>query len=130
MQSMFAGNTGNYGFFLYIAFSIIHLSIIFLLGPDLLRQSLISNKQFDVLGILFSMIFLLHWIKLIAQNKNKIHTISRQNDHEYSKIILDDIAGSYKHEILPFYISWAGIVETRRLVLIIWSLLILLMMKF
>ena len=108
----------------YILFFIVPICFVFLLGPNLLKDGMISAWQFLV-ALFLPLLFLSYWIYLIFSKKeNQFWQINNKKVSVYNDVILKEVHSSFSSKSLPFHVSWAGIIEFRRLCLVICYVLI------
>ena len=110
----------------YVAMATIPQCFVFLLGPPLVLHNITSKRQF-MAALLFPLPFTFYWVYLIVKNKNKIHEASTNHSiierSEVDNKVLGQVSGSYDVQKISPYISWQGIIETRRLALVLCSVL-------
>ena len=105
----------------YIILFIVPFWMTLLLGPGVLRFGLISIESF-ILGILFPAPFLVYICTVLYKERkykctHLCHTITTDG-------ILDEVWYSYKPFSSYHYLCWGGLVELRRLTLVIFATLI------
>ena len=107
--------------FCYIGIFILPFWLVLFLGPGLLEYEKISVRSF-MIGLMFPGPFVIYYIWLIhkARKRPTLHTCHQQTN----TAILNEVWSSFSPFPSSNYLCWVGIVELRRLALVLCATLI------
>ena len=110
------------GILLQIVFFIIPQCLIFLIGPRLLHHRFISTWQIFA-GLAVPLPFVIYWLYKFIGHGSKVN-LQNTNVTEKKSEILNEIYNQYDAPKLPFPLCWCGLIEFRRLMLVITTIFI------